>query len=81
MSVGACEHISDQVGVHIFVVGFVVAAIASSFPDTLLSIKDAQKGKYMDAFSNAFGSNIFDIWRKWTEPTYFLLCWRHSLPL
>ena len=61
MLVGACEHISDQVGVDIFVVGFVVAAIASSFPDTLLSIKDAQKGKYMDAFSNAFGSNIFDI--------------------
>jgi cation:H+ antiporter len=59
--VGSCEHISTQLEVNLFVVGFVVAAAASSFPDTLLSVKDAQKGKYMDAFSNAYGSNIFDI--------------------
>ena len=40
---------------------FFIAAVASSIPDTILSIKDAKNGKYKDAFSNAYGSNIFDI--------------------
>jgi len=57
----ACETFAHDLGIGLFVVSFVVAAIASSFPDTLLSIKDAQKGKFKDAFSNAYGSNIFDI--------------------
>ena len=35
--------------------------MASSIPDTILSVKDAQNKKYKDAFSNAYGSNIFDI--------------------
>jgi cation:H+ antiporter len=38
-----------------------LAAAASSIPDTLISIRDAKKGNYEDAFSNALGSNIFDI--------------------
>jgi len=57
----ACETFANDFGISLFIVSFVVAAIASSFPDTLLSIKDAQKGKFMDSFSNAYGSNIFDI--------------------
>jgi Ca2+/Na+ antiporter len=39
----------------------VLAAAATSIPDTVLSIKDARNGHYDDAVSNALGSNIFDI--------------------
>ena len=39
----------------------VLAAAATSVPDTVLSVKDARKGLYDDAVSNALGSNIFDI--------------------
>ncbi|MFT7283170.1 MAG: Ca2+/Na+ antiporter, partial [Cyclobacteriaceae bacterium] len=42
-------------------VALILASAASSFPDTIISIKDAQKGKYDDAISNALGSNIFDV--------------------
>lgn len=42
-------------------VALVLASAASSFPDTIISIKDAQKGQYDDAISNALGSNIFDV--------------------
>ena len=39
----------------------ILAAAATSVPDTALSIKDARAGDYDDAVSNALGSNIFDI--------------------
>jgi cation:H+ antiporter len=39
----------------------VLAAAATSVPDTVLSVKDARRGLYDDAVSNALGSNIFDI--------------------
>ncbi len=39
----------------------VLAAAATSVPDTVLSVKDARNGLYDDAVSNALGSNIFDI--------------------
>jgi len=39
----------------------VLAAAATSVPDTVLSVKDARNGLYDDAMSNALGSNIFDI--------------------
>ncbi len=39
----------------------ILAAAATSVPDTALSIKDARAGQYDDAVSNALGSNIFDI--------------------
>ncbi len=39
----------------------VLAAAATSVPDTILSLQDAKKGDYDDAVSNALGSNIFDI--------------------
>ena len=48
-------------GIHGYFVAVVLAAAASSVPDTILSIKDARKGNYDDAVSNALGSNIFDI--------------------
>ena len=57
----SCEHLSSLYGVNLFYVSFFVAAVASSVPDTILSYYDAKKGQFNDAFSNAFGSNIFDI--------------------
>ena len=48
-------------GVSLLFVALVFAAIGSSFPDTIISYKDAQKGNYDDAISNAFGSNIFNL--------------------
>lgn len=39
----------------------ILAAIATSVPDTILSVKDALKGEYDDAVANAVGSNTFDI--------------------
>lgn len=48
-------------GVPAFFTAIILAAAASSVPDTILSVKDAMKGDYDDAISNAIGSNIFDI--------------------
>lgn len=42
-------------------VAVVLSAVATSVPDTIISIKDARKGNFDDAVSNALGSNIFDI--------------------
>ncbi|GMR23506.1 MAG: sodium:calcium antiporter [Acidobacteriota bacterium] len=44
-----------------FFTAVVLAAAATSVPDTVLSVKDARNGLYDDAVSNALGSNIFDI--------------------
>ena len=57
----ACEHIGTSLGIHGYFVAVIIAAAASSVPDTIISIKDANKGNYDDAVSNALGSNIFDI--------------------
>jgi Ca2+/Na+ antiporter len=59
--VTSSEHLSKQLNMNLFFITFFVAAVASSIPDTILSIKDAKNEKYKDAFSNAYGSNIFDI--------------------
>jgi len=48
-------------GIPILFIAVILAAMASSIPDTILSMKDARKGNYDDAVSNALGSNIFDI--------------------
>ena len=71
--VKACELIGEKeyaiLGFHnlkglnlpISIIALIIAAAATSVPDTILSIKDAKKGNYNDAISNALGSNIFDI--------------------
>ncbi|MEJ2756051.1 MAG: sodium:calcium antiporter, partial [Gammaproteobacteria bacterium] len=56
-----CEILGHALGIHGYFVAVIIAAAASSIPDTILSIKDAKKGNYDDAVSNALGSNIFDI--------------------
>ena len=42
-------------------VAVIFAAMATSVPDTIISIRDAKDGDYDDAVANALGSNIFDI--------------------
>ena len=44
-----------------FFVAVILAAAASSIPDTLLSLGSARRGDDSGAISNVFGSNIFDI--------------------
>jgi Ca2+/Na+ antiporter len=56
---------TDKLGaildIPIIFISVMLAAAASSIPDTMISARDARKGNYEDAFSNALGSNIFDI--------------------
>jgi len=59
--VKSCEWLGDSMGVPIYFIAVVLASAATSVPDTILSMKDAQKGNYDDAVSNALGSNIFDV--------------------
>lgn len=59
--VEAAELFADEIGIASYFVAVIIVAAASSVPDTILSMKDAKKGNYDDAVSNALGSNIFDI--------------------
>lgn len=52
---------AEALNVPAYFTAVILAAAASSVPDTILSVKDAMKGDYDDAVSNALGSNIFDI--------------------
>ncbi|MEO1524651.1 MAG: hypothetical protein AAFX06_04405 [Planctomycetota bacterium] len=54
-------NIAEALAVPVFFVAVIVAAAASSVPDTFLSIAAAKRGDDDGAVSNAFGSNIFDI--------------------
>jgi len=55
------KELSEEMNIPILFIAVILSAAASSLPDTVISIKDAQKGNYDDAISNALGSNIFDI--------------------
>ncbi len=57
----ACELMGQELGIPVYFIAVILASAATSVPDTILSMKDAQKGNYDDAVSNAIGSNIFDI--------------------
>lgn len=59
--VEAAELFAHEMGIASYFVAVIIVAAASSVPDTILSMKDAKKGNYDDAVSNALGSNIFDI--------------------
>ncbi|MEK6238488.1 MAG: hypothetical protein N2C14_27535 [Planctomycetales bacterium] len=68
LAAGACYFLveatmgtAELLGVPIFFVAVILAAAASSVPDTFLSIGSAKRGDDSGAVSNAFGSNIFDI--------------------
>lgn len=59
--VKSCEWLGDELNIPIYFIAVILASAATSVPDTILSMKDAQKGNYDDAVSNALGSNIFDV--------------------
>jgi len=59
--VESCYKIGELLEIETYFVAVILAAGATSVPDTILSLKDAMKGDYDDAISNALGSNIFDI--------------------
>jgi Ca2+/Na+ antiporter len=59
--VKSCEWLGDSLNIPIYFIAVILASAATSIPDTILSMKDAQKGNYDDAVSNALGSNIFDV--------------------
>jgi len=61
MLVHGTHLLGEELGIPILFVAVILSAAASSIPDTMISIRDAKKGNYEDAFSNALGSNIFDI--------------------
>lgn len=57
----ACEGLGKSFGIPIYFIAVILAAIATSLPDTFISIRDGMRGHHDDAISNALGSNIFDI--------------------
>lgn len=70
-------------GVPQFFAGLVFGAAASSVPDLMLSIKDAQKGEYEDAVANPLASNTFDTTIAFALPllAWFIINGVDSLPL
>ncbi len=52
---------AHAMGVPPFFVAVILAAAASSIPDTFVSLGSARRGDDSGAISNVFGSNIFDI--------------------
>ncbi len=57
----ALEVFVNNLGLSAMTAGVTVLAAATSIPDALVSIFAARKGDADGAFSNAFGSNTFDI--------------------
>jgi cation:H+ antiporter len=57
----ATDIFGQKSGSPLIFVAVVLSAAATSVPDTIISIRDAHKGNFDDAVSNALGSNIFDI--------------------
>ena len=74
---------AEVLGVPQFFAGLVFGAAASSVPDLILSIKDAQKGEYEDAVANPLASNTFDTTIAFALPllAWFLINGVDSLPL
>jgi len=59
--VEATRGTATALNVPVFFIAVILAAAASSVPDTFLSVGSAMRGDDSGAVSNAFGSNIFDI--------------------
>lgn len=57
----ATDLFGEVTDIPLIFVAVVLSAAATSVPDTIISVKDAKKGNFDDAVSNALGSNIFDI--------------------
>jgi Ca2+/Na+ antiporter len=69
LGTGSVEHPSytlfgwefQGLGMPAMFVAVIFASMATSVPDTIMSIRDARDGDYDDAVANALGSNVFDI--------------------
>ena len=59
--VESCYRMGEALEINTYFVAVILAAAATSVPDTIISMKDAKNGEYDDAVANALGSNIFDI--------------------
>lgn len=59
--VTSCVKLAEAWKVAPYFVAVILAAAATSVPDTFLSLRSTMKGDDSGAVSNAFGSNIFDI--------------------
>lgn len=59
--VESCYGIANAMNIRPYFAAVILAAMATSVPDAMISVKDAIRGEYEDAVSNALGSNIFDI--------------------
>jgi cation:H+ antiporter len=57
----AVVEVAQVLGVPLYFTTVIIAAAATSVPDTVISVKGAMEGDYDDAIANALGSNIFDI--------------------
>lgn len=57
----SCKTLSIEMNIAPFFVAVIIAAAATSVPDTFLSMLSAKKGDDSGSISNAFGSNIFDV--------------------
>ncbi|MGB2739131.1 MAG: sodium:calcium antiporter [Cognaticolwellia sp.] len=74
---------ASVLGVPEFFAGLIFGSAASSVPDLMLSVKDAQKGEYEDAVANPLASNTFDTTIAFALPllAWFLINGVDSLPL
>jgi Ca2+/Na+ antiporter len=59
--VDICVKLGNEFNLGVPIIALVIAAAATSVPDTFLSVRDARNGNTDDAISNAFGSNVFDL--------------------
>lgn len=53
--------IGDILHIPSYIVAITLTAIATSVPDTILSVKDAKINEFDESITNVFGSNIFNI--------------------
>lgn len=65
------EELGSVLQIPVYFIAVILVAAATSVPDTIISIRDAKKGNYDDAVSNALGSNIFDICFALGLPVFF----------
>ncbi|MBN1784006.1 MAG: hypothetical protein JW812_03500 [Alphaproteobacteria bacterium] len=59
--VESCYHLADVFQISPYFTAVLLAAAATSVPDTVLSVRDALGGRVEDSLANALGSNVFDI--------------------
>ncbi len=53
--------IGEFLNIPSYFIAITITAVATSLPDTILSVKDAKIGEFDDSITNVFGSNIFNI--------------------